>query len=121
MHVLFDLWVLDSVVYRTSMVQNRMNEQGGRQRKCEKVDHRKGTGEIQRAIGLVLVEVELMTRGIEYLCDIVRLTEAVVRALPADRHICEVPGLYWPFVRRVRAGWGEQGENLRWCDKGLVV
>ena len=102
-----------------------MNEQCGRQRKCEKVDYRVGTREVQRAVGLVIAEAELAARGVEDSCDIVRTAEAVVHVLSTDGHIREVPGLWLrAFVRTMAHGRGPDGrkeEGLRWYSRGSVA
>jgi len=70
-----------------------MDEQGGRKCKYEKVDHYVWTGKVQRAVGLVLAEVELVARGIEDPRGIVRVVEVVGRVSSTDMHIGEVPSL----------------------------
>jgi len=62
------------------MVQNCMDEQRGRQRKRKEVDHRERTGQVQRAVRLLLAEIEPVARGIEDSSGIVRVAKAVVRA-----------------------------------------
>jgi len=89
-----------------------MDEQGGRKCKYEKVDHYVWTGKVQRAVGLVLAEVELVACRIEDPCGIVRVAEEVGRVSSTDMHIGEVPSLSCgPSIRTSAHGRGQNGEK----------
>lgn len=107
---------LDTSDYGFAVVEESVHNEAGGDGKCEEVDHRIGSWEVEGTICVVALEIEGTSLMVEDGTDIIRMSKTIVGRLTAKGHIAKEPGLRF-IESSVTTQW--MGKfNSRWCSIG---